>query len=249
MYSSKSVICPSVFYAEIVHKFLIAVLRRQTSVHEIAVSLTPAAQTSVVEHFQLVRDYEGNYPGREAFLEHYKPADAAVAVLEGVYPLETHMEIEDILQRLRLPAGIFRKEPAHMPVYLLRRAGLHTSDFVRKSFVCSYREPVLPAVGCSGLQDSVQLSDKSFCKRPSGVVDYVIDATEMIDGLHNVVYVESLVLSGTDGVGLEDIARLIAGQTAALDVVGVVCQVYLRPVVYASSEGGVFFFAQASEQR
>ena len=60
------------------------------------------------------------------------------------------------------------------------------------------------------------------------MVDDVVDAAEVVRGLHDVVHIDglafalALVIGETDRIGLEDVSGLIVGKFTALDVVGVV---------------------------
>lgn len=50
-------------------------------------------------------------------------------------------------------------------------------------------------------------------------VDDIVDAAEVVRGLHNIIYVDCPALSYPDCVGLEYIASLVVGEFAALDMV------------------------------
>lgn len=76
------------------------VLGREAGVCEIAVNTPPLAQATVIEQFQLVSDDEWYNATAQALLEHDEASHAAIAILEGVYLLETNMEVEDIFQRM-----------------------------------------------------------------------------------------------------------------------------------------------------
>jgi hypothetical protein len=68
----------------------------------------------------------------------------------------------------------------------------------------------------------------------------------MIDSLYDVIHVDGTVRDA-DGVGLKDVARLVVRQSAALDVVRVIGQVYLRPMIDAAFQPRCFLFSQDSQ--
>lgn len=65
------------------------------------------------------------------------------------------------------------------------------------------------------------------------MLDDAVDAPEVVGGLDNVVHVHCLV-GDADGIGLKDVTRLVVGQPAALDMVGVVGKVNLDTVINAA---------------
>ena len=65
------------------------------------------------------------------------------------------------------------------------------------------------------------------------MVDDIINATEVVDGLHNIV--DARIFRGdAQGVGLENVACLVMGQSATLDVIGVIGQIDLGTMVDAA---------------
>ena len=127
------------------------------------------------------------------------------------------------------------------------RAGFIASDFVGQAFVIAHVEPVLSAVGCSGLEHSVKFFDQGLRQFIFGMVDDIVDAAEVVGRLHDVVHIDA-VLGDADCVGLEDIPGLFVGEPAALDVVGVVGQVNLGAVVNAAADFPLFFFSESFEK-
>ena len=65
------------------------------------------------------------------------------------------------------------------------------------------------------------------------MVNDVVYAAEVIGSLHDIINPYRFVRDA-DGVSLKDISGLLMGQTAAFDMVRIVSQVDLRPVVYAT---------------
>lgn len=64
------------------------------------------------------------------------------------------------------------------------------------------------------------------------MIDDKINTAEVVRRLDNVVHVQRLVLRA-HGIGLEDIAGLVVGQSAALHVVGVIGQLDLGLMIDA----------------
>ena len=94
----------------------------------------------------------------------------------------------------------------------------------------------------------MQFLDEGFGERLPGPVDDRVDAAEVVRGFENIVHTQRLALDA-HRVGLEDVARLVVGQPAALDVVRVVGEVYLRAMVDAAFETHRFLLAQHLQQR
>ena len=67
----------------------------------------------------------------------------------------------------------------------------------------------------------MQLLDVCFGDLVGGMLDDIINATEMVDGLHDII--DARIFRGdAQGVGLEDVARLFLGQATALNMIGIV---------------------------
>ena len=88
-------------------------------------------------------------------------------------------------------------------------------------------------VGGIHLQYGMELFYVSFRYLVHCMIDDIVDATEMIDCLHNVIHRGDLG-SDAKGVGLEDIASQKLDQPTALYMIGVICQVNLRAMIDAS---------------
>ena len=89
--------------------------------------------------------------------------------------------------------------------------------------------------------------DKRFRQFFHCIVNYVVEAAEVVDGLNHIIYVDRPI-SNTDSVGLEYIARLIVRQSASFDMIGVVGQVDLRAVVYTGFHSAGFLYAKSVQQ-
>lgn len=237
----------SVRNSEIVEQGLVVVLRRETGVAQIFAHGGPLLQTAVVKHLEVIGDDEGNDAGCQTLLEHQEPSDAAVAILKRVDALETLVQIENVVECLVPPGVVLRKESLHLTVHLLGRRGLHAADLVGQTLVVAHGKPLLAAVRCTGLELRVQFLDEGLGERLPGPVDNRVDAAEVVRGFENVIHPQRLALDA-HRVGLEDMARLVVGQPAALDVVRVVGEVDLRTVVDAALETHRLLLAQHLQQ-
>lgn len=205
-------------------------------------------QTAVVEHLEVVGDDEGNDAGCQTLFEHQEPSDAAVAILKRVDALETLVQVENVVECFVPPGVVLRQESLHLTVYLFGRSGLHAAHLVGQMLVVAYGEPLLAAVRRAGLELCMQFLDEGFGERLRGPVDDRVDAAEVVRGFEDVIHPQRLALDA-HRVGLEDVARLVVGQPAALDVVRVVGKVDLRAVVDAALETHRLLFAQYLQQR
>ena len=68
----------------------------------------------------------------------------------------------------------------------------------------------------------------------------------MVSCLNDIIYLNSLV-SDTDGVSFEDIPRLVLGQAATLNVVGVIGKVDLDTVIDASLNPSVLLLLECAK--
>lgn len=238
----------SVRNSEIVEQGLVVVLRRETGVAQIFAHGGPLLQTAVVKHLEVIGDDEGNDAGCQTLLEHQEPSDAAVAILKRMDALETLVQIENVVECLVPPGVVLRKESLHLTVHLLGRRSLHAAHLVGQTFVVAHGEPLLAAVRRAGLELCVQFLDEGFGERLPGPVDNRVDAAEVVRGFENVIHAQRLAFDA-HRVGLEDVAGLVVGQPAALDVVRVVGEVDLRAMVDAALETHRLLLAQHLQQR
>ena len=65
------------------------------------------------------------------------------------------------------------------------------------------------------------------------MVNDVVDAAEVVGGFYDVVNVHRFI-GDADSVCLKDVSCLLVSELAALNMVGVVCEVYLGAVIDAS---------------
>jgi len=190
----------------------------------------------------------------QAFLEHHEATNTAVAVLEGVDAFELAVEIDDVFERFLGLVIVGLEQCLHSGVDLLGRASLPSAHFVGQALIVAHIEPVFAAIGGPGLEHSVKLFNQGLRQFILGMVNDVVDAAEVIGGLHDVIHVDglafalSLVIGETNRVGFEDITCLVVGEFAALDVVGVVRQVNLRTVIDAAAHFALFLFSKSFQK-
>ena len=110
---------------------------------------------------------------------------------------------------------------------LFRRAGSFPSYLVGKLLIVTDIKPILPAIGCPGFQGVVQLFYERFREPFLSSLNDKIDAAEVVGCFYDIIDIHAYVRYA-DGVGFENIARLLVGKPAALDMVGIVSEVNLR---------------------
>ena len=128
----------------------------------------------------------------KALLEHHQAADAAVAVLEGVDAFDLAVEVDDVFERLLRIVVVGLEKGFHFGMHLLGRAGLSSTNFVGQAFVIAHVEPVFAAVGGPGLENSMEFFDQGLRRFILCMVDDIVDAAEVVGGLHDVVHVNGL---------------------------------------------------------
>ena len=90
--------------------------------------------------------------------------------------------------------------------------------------------------------------DEVCRQRRQSLAQNLVEGAEMIDCLEDVIHIKG-ILRDTDGIRLEDIARLLVGQATSLDVVGIIGQVDLCPMVNPALAPGLHLVLQDSKQR
>lgn len=132
-------------------------------------------------------------------------------------------------------------------MHLLRRAGGVPSHLVGQFLVVPHIEPGFPAVGSASLQDPVDLLDQRLGQFVAGTVYDKVDAAEMVYRLDYVIDVDALIRNA-DRVRLKDETRLFVGQTASLDIVGIIGEVDLRAMIDTPANLSILFFTKSLEQ-
>ena len=93
-----------------------------------------------------VVDDERHDAAAEALLEQDQPSDAAIAILKRVDTLECNVKVQQLIQRLLRGPVVLYKQLLHRRSAPDRRGSGLPADLVRKSLVCSDREPAQTAV-------------------------------------------------------------------------------------------------------
>lgn len=123
--------------------------------------------------------------------------------------------------RLYFPSSeciVFGNQGFHTFVHLFRLYRFFTTHLVRKPFVVANSKPRLAAVRSVCLEYCVQMLYVWFCYLVRCMLNDIVDTTEMIDGLHDVIHRRALCRDAKR-VGLEDKTRLFLCQTATLYVI------------------------------
>ena len=234
----------SILDLEVVQQGLVVVLGGEASVHEISVYMPPLPKPPVIEELEILGNNKWNDSVRKAFLEHHKSSYPAVAILKRMDGLKFLMEVYDVLQGLESLGVICREKRLHPHMHLFRRAGRVPSHFIRKLLIVPDVEPRFETVRGAGLKKPVQFLDKRFGKPFLRPVNDKVDAAEVIHGLHDVIDIDTFV-GYLDRVCLEDKPGLFMRQAAPLDMIGVVCEVYLGAVIDTTADPSFFFFPEA----
>ena len=128
---------------------------------------------------------------------------------------------------------IFFKKGFHLMMDIFRFRSIATSNFVRQFFIVTDSEPDLPFIGCSGFQQIMKAFDICFGKFAVSLIDDIVNGAEMVCCLDDVIDVNRIV-SDSYCVCLKYISGLVMGQTTALYMVRVVCQINLDAMIYAA---------------
>lgn len=92
-------------------------------------------------------------------------------------------------------------------MYLLRWTSLISSDLIGKFLILTNIEPGFSTVRSSGFQDTVYFLNHSFRKFILRVIYDIINTTEMIHRLHDVINIDRFIRNA-DGVRLINISGL-----------------------------------------
>ena len=97
------------------------------------------------------------------------------------------MEVQNVVKSDLFLGIIVVQQRLHLLVDFLGLCGFFLAYGICHTFVVAHGRPRLLAVGGVGLQYEVQLFDVWFGDLVRGMVDDIIDTTEMVDGFHDVV--------------------------------------------------------------
>ncbi len=234
--------------AKVIQRCFEAVLSCKTCVHEEAAFCVPFREAAVVVALHLIFDDEWRDRIREAFLEHDEAPDASIAILEGVDALECHMERHDVLQCM-LRFGVVTSEQAvDLCGHLFGKRRASSRYLIGQLLVVAHIEPILRGIGGAGFEHAMQLLEHPRRERFERILYHEVYGAEMVGCLDEVVDVDGFGLH-SDGRGLEDQTRLIEGELAAFDVVGVVGELYLDLVIDAAFGPRRHLAMQSLEER
>ena len=76
----------------------VLILGCEDGICEVTIDVSPFAETTIVEEFEVVCDDEGDDVVSKAFFEHDEATHATVAILEGMNLLEADVEVENIFE-------------------------------------------------------------------------------------------------------------------------------------------------------
>ena len=160
--------------------------------------------------------------------------------------LETLMKVDNILQGVFLGSVIFLQQLFNLSVNVRRCRCFHTTHLVRQLFIVSHSEPRLTRVRGAGLEYQVQLFDERFSQFRSRLFNDTVNTSEVVNRLNDIIHLNSVV-SNAYGVSLEDIPRLLVGQAATLDVVGVIGEVNLDTVINSALNPSVLLLLECAK--
>ena len=205
----------------------------QAGIHQITIYVAPFAKSPIIEQFEVIIDDEWHDVVCQTLLEHQQPTYSSITVLKRMNLLESHMEIDNVFQRLLPFVIIVAYQSLHLLVNIFWRTRFLSSHLVCQPLVVANSKPVFLAIRRSRLQQQVKLLNETFRQRFFCMVDDLVDYTEVIYGFNDIIYINCCI-ADANRVCLKNIACLVVGQTAAFYVVGVISQVNLRTMVDTS---------------
>ena len=173
--------------------------------------MAPFAKSPIIEQFEAVIDDEWHDVVCQTLLEHQQPTYSAITVLKRMNQLESHMEIDNVFQRLLPIAIIVAYQSLHLLVNIFWRTCFLSSHLVRQPLVVANCEPVFLAIRRSRLQQQVKLLNETFRQRFLSMVDDIVDQTEVVYGFNDIIYINCRI-ADTNRVRLEDIGCCTAGR-------------------------------------
>ena len=133
-----------------------------------------------------------------------------------------HMEVQNIFKCLFFISVVLCQQCFHFIGNFFRKCCIHTTNFIRHSFIISHSKPLFSGITCSALQNQVKFFDELLCQCCLCIINNHINTTEVIYCFNHIIYIQHFFFY-TDGVGFKDVSGLIMSQTAAFDMIGVVC--------------------------
>ena len=211
--------------------------------------MSPFAQSTIVEHLEFVCNNEGHDTASQTLLKHHKTPHTTIAVLEGVNLLEADMKVENVLQCVLSLSVVTINESLHTVMNQFGLTRLLTTNLVGQTLIVAYGKPILAAIRRTRFQNAVKHLYQIFRKGLMGTVDNDVYTTEVVHCLYDIVHIDTIVSSHTNGVSLKDVASLIVRQTTTLYMIRIVGQVYLGFMIDIALHLHFFLLAKCCEQR
>ena len=133
-----------------------------------------------------------------------------------------HMKIQNILKSLFFFSVVLSQQSFHFIGNFFRKCCFHSANFVRHLFIIAYSKPIFSGITCACFKCVVQFFNKLFGKCTFCIINNHINATEVICCFNHIIHIQHFFFY-TDGVGFKDISGLVMGQTAAFDMIGIIC--------------------------
>ena len=124
---------------------------------------------------------------------------------------------------------------------LLRRAGGIPAYLIGQLLIISDVEPGVSAIGCSGLENPVNLLDKRLRDSFFRTIDDELYATEVVGCLDYIIDIDTFV-SNAYRICLEDKPGLFMSQSAPFYMIRVIGEVYLGTVIYSAADLAFLLF-------
>ena len=207
-----------VFDSKVVEPELEIILSGEAGVYKVALLFLPFGKALVIVHFRAFVNDEGNEVLLQAFFKENQSAHTAVSVLEGMDGLKAIVKLYYIAEGLFFYGIVPFKECTHFPCHMLGWCGFPVTNLIWNSFVITYLKPLKTAIACSCFQDKMKLLDKVLGDVILRPVNNVIYATEMVCGFKDIVNTHGFI-GNAYSVSFKNIAGLIVGQAAALNVI------------------------------
>ena len=86
--------------SEVIHDGLELILRGQAGIQQIPLFRLPLMETTIVEHFEVIRNNERNNIIPQALLEEQKPPDTAISILKRMDGFKGVVKFQQVFQRL-----------------------------------------------------------------------------------------------------------------------------------------------------
>ena len=131
------------------------VLSCEASITEIAVGIPPILNTAVVVEAQFVGNNKRHLCVLQTLPEEQQAPHTTVAILKRMDTFETHVEIQDVIERHLFERIVVGEQRFHVTMNVFGRNRLLFAYLIGKALVIAHDEPGFAAVGGVGFEDSV----------------------------------------------------------------------------------------------